>query len=393
MLQREKKAAPGILSETLAVIPAYNNCNTLAGVISGVMLHCPNVLVVNDGSTDNTEVILSGTDADVISYKKNRGKGYALRKALKYAEEKGYRYMITIDADGQHYPRDIEIFLKEILRTPDNLLVGARNLNACNMPRKNTFANKFSNFWYLVETGEKMGDTQSGYRLYPVNRLKGMFFFTPRYEFEVEVLVRAAWRGIPVRNIPVNVFYPGISERVSHFKPLRDFTRISILNSILVITALLFYYPWKFVRSLTKENIKVFIEKNITRSGDSNPKIAFAIGLGVFFGIVPLWGYQMIAAGVTAHFLKLNKMLTIISSNISIPPMIPFILYGSFYTGSKITGREFSLNLKDISLERVSADLAQYIIGSIAFAVICGIAAVLTSYFIMIICKRKPVHE
>lgn len=101
------------------------------------------------------------------------------------------------------------------------------------MPSKNTFANKFSNFWYKVETGQTLSDSQSGFRLYPLTRLKGMRFYTPRYEFEVEVIVRAAWRGVAVKNIPIRVYYPPQEERVSHFKPAKDFTRISVLNTCL----------------------------------------------------------------------------------------------------------------------------------------------------------------
>ena len=289
-------------NDILAVIPTYNNEKTLARVIGDVRRYCTDVLVVNDGSTDSTAGIIAGAGVGSISYAPNRGKGYALRRALRYAAEHGYRYMLTIDSDGQHYASDIPKFVEEIAKTPDALLVGARNLRSDNMPGKNTFANKFSNFWFRVETGIRLDDTQSGFRLYPVRRMKGMRFATRRYEFEVEVLVRAAWRGIEVRNIPVRVFYPEKAERVSHFRPGKDFTRISILNTLLVLGALLFYYPWRFLRSLTRENIRRFVVDNITRSKDSNPRLAASIGLGVFFGIAPLWGYQMIAAAVTAHF-------------------------------------------------------------------------------------------
>ena len=347
-------------NDILAVIPTYNNEKTLARVIGEVRRYCTDVLVVNDGSTDSTAGIIAGAGVGSISYAPNRGKGYALRRALRYAAEHGYRYMLTIDSDGQHYASDIPKFVEEIAKTPDALLVGARNLRSDNMPGKNTFANKFSNFWFRVETGIRLDDTQSGFRLYPVRRMKGMRFATRRYEFEVEVLVRAAWRGIEVRNIPVRVFYPEKAERVSHFRPGKDFTRISILNTLLVLGALLFYYPWRFLRSLTRERVRRFIADNITRSKDSNPRLAASIGLGVFFGIAPLWGYQMIAAAVTAHFTHLNKAVAVISSNISIPPMIPFILYGSYWTGAQVLQRDMPLSLSDITLERVAADLVQY---------------------------------
>ena len=284
-------------------------------------------------------------------------------------------------------------FLEEIEKTPDALLVGARNLRSDNMPGKNTFANKFSNFWFRVETGMRLDDTQSGFRLYPVRRMKGMRFLTRRYEFEVEVLVRAAWRGIAVRNIPVNVFYPEKDERVTHFRPGKDFTRISILNTFLVLGALLFYYPWRFLRSLTKENIRRFVADNITRSRDSNPQLAASIGLGIFFGIAPLWGYQMIAAGVTAHFTRLNKAVAILSSNISIPPMIPFILYGSYWTGAQVLRRAMPLSLSDITLERAAADMFQYVVGSFVMAAVCAVAAAAVSYALLVFCKRTPRHE
>lgn len=362
-------------------------------MIADVRRYCAHVLVVNDGSTDSTAQILAAEGVGTISYAPNRGKGYAIRRALRYAEEHGYRYMITIDSDGQHFASDIPKFVEEIEKTPDALLVGARNLRSDNMPGKNTFANKFSNFWFRVETGMRLDDTQSGFRLYPVRRMKGMRFLTRRYEFEVEVLVRAAWRGIAVRNIPVNVFYPEKDERVTHFRPGKDFTRISILNTFLVLGALLFYYPWRFLRSLTKENIRRFVADNITRSRDSNPQLAASIGLGIFFGIAPLWGYQMIAAGVTAHFTRLNKAVAILSSNISIPPMIPFILYGSYWTGAQVLRRAMPLSLSDITLERAAADMFQYVVGSFVMAAVCAVAAAAVSYALLVFCKRTPRHE
>ncbi len=115
-----------------------------------------------------------------------------------------------------------------------------------------------------------------------------MRFFTPRYEFELEVIVKAAWRGISVINIPIRVFYPSKEDRVSHFRPLKDFTRISVLNTFLVTIALLYIHPIRFIKAINKENIKNFIKDNITHSNESNLKISMAIGLGFFFGIIPI---------------------------------------------------------------------------------------------------------
>ena len=373
------------------VIPTYNNDRTLGGVIAGVRRYCADIFVVNDGSTDRTAEVLASTEGiRTIAYARNRGKGYALRRGLSAAREAGFRYALTIDSDGQHYPDDIARFIERIERRPDTLLIGARNLTADNMPARNTFANRFSNFWYLVETGRRLEDTQSGFRLYPLRRLRSL---CSRYEFEVEVIVRAAWRGVEVENIPVRVYYAPDGERVSHFRPLRDFTRISLLNSVLVLEALLFYYPWRFFRALTRENIRRFIRRNITRSPESNARLAAAMGWGVLCGILPIWGYQMIFAGVSAHFMRLNKLVAIVFSNISIPPMIPFILYGSYWLGGRITGLPVELTLAEVTLRRMAECLAQYLAGSVALAVAAGAAVWAVSWCVMTLMKRTPCHE
>lgn len=376
------------------VIPTYNNDRTLGGVIAGVRRYCADIFVVNDGSTDRTAEVLASTEGiRTIAYARNRGKGYALRCGLRAAREAGFRYALTIDSDGQHYPDDIARFIERIERRPDTLLIGARNLTADNMPARNTFANRFSNFWYLVETGRRLEDTQSGFRLYPLRRLGRLRSLCSRYEFEVEVIVRAAWRGVEVENIPVKVYYAPDGERVSHFRPLRDFTRISLLNSVLVLEALLFYYPWRFFRALTRENIRRFIRRNITRSPESNARLAAAMGWGICCGILPIWGYQMIFAGVSAHFMRLNKLVAIVFSNISIPPMIPFILYGSYWLGGRITGLPVELTLAEVTLRRMAECLAQYLAGSVALAVVAGAAVWAVSWCAMTLMKRTPCHE
>lgn len=378
----------------MVLIPTYNNAGTLAQVISDVKEYSSDVIVVNDGSTDNTAEILTAIeDIRIISYAENRGKGYALKLGLSKAYEWGYRYAITIDSDGQHYADDIAVFVERIEQSPDTLLIGARNLTADNMPSKNTFANKFSNFWFKIETGQSLSDTQSGYRLYPLEKLQNIRLITRRYEFEVEIIVRAAWRGVKVENVPIKVYYAPDDKRVSHFRPLRDFTRISLLNSVLVLYALLVYYPWRFVRSLTPDNIHHFIDKHITHSSDSNAKMAAAMGLGVFCGIVPLWGYQMILAGVVAHLLRLNKVVAIVFSNVSIPPMIPFILYGSMVAGSITLGMDNIFSLDDISFESIGLSLTQYIVGSCTLATVAGVVVWLVAFTVMTLCKRKAGNE
>lgn len=386
-LWHEKARQLGIV----VVIPTYNNAKTLVGVIEDVLRYVEDVIVVDDGSTDATPALLKQfPHLPVITHPANRGKGTALKHGLSRAKADGYRYAITIDSDGQHFASDIPAFIEEIEQTPDALLVGARNLTSDNMPGKNTFANKFSNFWFTLETGLRLQDTQSGYRIYPLQRMNVQkWYYTAKYEFELEALVFAAWGGTPVRNIPIHVYYPPQEERVSHFRPFRDFTRISVLNTILVFITFLWIYPRNFLRKLTWANCRKFVHTHITHSKESNLKITCAVMLGVFMGIVPIWGYQMIVTLFLAHVLKLNKVIAIVAANISIPPFIPFILYGSYLTGCRVLQRPAELRFTDISFENVKSVLEQYLAGSVIFALACSLLAGIITISLLTAC-RKP---
>lgn len=372
------------------IIPTYNNEKTLATVISEVREYTDDLIVVNDGSTDTTSRILSQfPDIVVCAYPDNKGKGHALRTGFQQARSLGFDYALTIDSDGQHFPSDIPLFTARATENPDVLLVGARNLQQENMPGKNSFANKFSNFWFKLETGKTLSDTQSGFRWYPLQAIKDMRFLTRKYDFELEVLVRSAWKGIPVHAIPIRVFYAPEGERVSHFKPVRDFTRISLLNTYLVLMAFLWVKPFAFLRSLTKENIRRFLREQVLASPDSNRKISLSIALGVLMGIVPVWGYQMLIAFALAHFFRLNKVITLVASNISIPPMIPFILFGSFAVGAWVLGRPLEFSLHEINFGSVRQDLWQYIVGSCVLAVACALLAGALSGLLLGIFRKK----
>lgn len=358
----------------VVLIPTYNNAMTLAAVIADVGQYSDNIIVVNDGSTDNTPHILASfSNITLLTHQKNAGKGRALKNGLRKAKEMGFRYAITIDSDGQHFASDIPVFIQEIESNPDSLLVGARNLASDNMPGKNTFANKFSNFWFTLETGLKLTDTQSGYRLYPLHKIGTMKMYTAKYEFELEAIVFAAWANVCVKNVPVHVYYPPAEERVSHFRPFWDFFRISILNTVLVLITFLWIIPIKFCRKLTLSNIQRFLKETILHSKESNTKITQAVMLGVFIGILPIWGYQMLLTLLLSHTLKLNKTISIVAANISIPPIIPFILYGSYYIGCKVMGQSVNLIFSTISLDNIKSVLEQYVLGSIILAFLCSL--------------------
>ena len=230
------------MEKICVIIPTYNNATTIRRVIEDVEKYCSSIIVVNDGSTDDTAAILQSIPSpiEVVSYPDNRGKGYALVTGFKKAKALGYTHAITIDADGQHFADDIPCFIEGLKHNPEGFIVGCRNLTEENMPRQNTFANRFSNFWFRLQTGINLPDTQSGYRLYTLSSLKGLNLITSRYESELERLVYAAWAGVDITSVNVKVYYPPAEERVSHFRPIYDFFRISVLNTVLCLGALLY---------------------------------------------------------------------------------------------------------------------------------------------------------
>jgi glycosyltransferase involved in cell wall biosynthesis len=233
------------MSEICVVVPTYNNARFLQSTIEDTLQYSENVIIINDGSTDQTEEILKnfGQKITVFSYKKNRGKGYALRCGFDIAENQGFKYVITMDSDGQHAAADLPLFYEKIAQNPDSVIVGSRLLQHKNMPAGNTFANKFSNFWFAIQTGKRLPDTQTGFRLYPLQKMRSMRPFLSRYEAELELLVRLAWRNVNIISIKINVNYP--DDRITHFRPFADFLRISILNTFLCILAAIYGYPKK----------------------------------------------------------------------------------------------------------------------------------------------------
>lgn len=222
-----------------ALIPTYNNGGTVTDVVRGVLAQGLPVLVVDDGSVDGTEEALKGLDIIVLRHQKNLGKGRALKTGLEEARRLGYRFALTIDADGQHDPADIPVLVAAA--GEKTLVVGSRNLTADGMPSGSTFANRFSNFWFTVQTGRKLPDTQTGFRIYPLEDLPSLKLLTSRYEAELTLLVFSAWRGVRLVPVPVKVYYP--EDRVSHFRPFADFFRISLLNTFLCVLALVYGYP------------------------------------------------------------------------------------------------------------------------------------------------------
>lgn len=379
------------------LIPTYNNAQTLESVIRSVAAYTRQIIVVNDGSTDNTERILDLFPfLKVLSYMPNRGKGNALKRGFRYALELHYRYAITIDSDGQHYAHDLPAFLEAVAACPDSLIIGARNMDQAHIPGKSSFGNRFSNFWFWVETGIRLPDTQSGYRLYPLSPMKKMKFFTRKYEFEIETPVRIAWKGVPVISIPVSVYYPPAEERISHFRPFKDFTRISILNTFLTFIALLWIHPRNLILKLTSRKGWTDIwQQVVVRREESNQRKAISIAFGIFMGIFPVWGFQLAIGIPLSIYFRMNKALFLLAANISIFPFTPVFWALSLLTGKWLLGyHDLSLHWKDISLQQFKEAGAAFFLGGTVLALGLGALAYLLSLLLLqLFRRRQPVRD
>jgi len=219
------------------VIPAYNHGRQVRGVVEKTLQLGLPVIVVDDGSTDSTpQVLASLSGVTVIRHKQNQGKGASLltgfAAALQLAD-----WAITIDADGQHDPEDILSLMQAVPEGQRPLVIGKRvGMRHGNVPWTSRWGRRFSNFWVWASCGRWLSDSQSGFRAYPLPETIHLGTRARRYQFEVEILVLAVWRGIPIIEVPVRTLYGPIEERVSHFRPWLDFWRNTRTFTRLVAT-------------------------------------------------------------------------------------------------------------------------------------------------------------
>ncbi len=223
-------------SRVAIVIPAYNHGVRISDVVwKAVNMGYP-VFVVNDGSTDNSAALLAAMDGiTVLEHTLNMGKGEALETGFTAASAVA-DWAISIDADGQHKPEDVEGLLDAVPEGLRPIVIGARTgMDGENVPWTSRFGRGFSNFWVRVSGGPKVSDSQSGFRLYPLPDVLELDVRARRFQFEVEILVKARRSGIPVLEAPVQVVYQKGAERISHFHPWKDFLRNSMTFSRLII--------------------------------------------------------------------------------------------------------------------------------------------------------------
>ena len=202
-------------NKVLALIPAYNEANRVGAVIYGARTHLQ-VLVVDDGSTDETAACAEEQGAIVLRQQPNHGKGAALRAGFSWALDEGYEAVITLDADGQHDPVEIPKFLQTYGQRSADLILGARDFSQIPLIRR--FANTIGRWSFSWALGQPVRDNQSGYRLHSRRMMEAVLNSQVQgFEFEVEVIVECAQRGYQLEWVPIRTIYAG---EKSHINPL-----------------------------------------------------------------------------------------------------------------------------------------------------------------------------
>ena len=374
------------------VIPVYNNAGTIHQVAKDCLTHCPHVLVVDDGSTDaDLKDALADLPCAVVTHTTNRGKGVAIQTALREVTERGGTQMITIDGDGQHDPRDLPVFVDAIAAHPDAIIIGCRDFKAGKAPRGSRFGRVFSNLWTKIETGLSLRDTQSGFRAYPVDLVRRLPLHGHRYDFEVEILARAAWAGLPVKEVDISVRYH--SDRVSSFRPFKSNAVISLMHTRLVGRRLL---PWPHKRLIPKKgpsdawrllkSPKVFI-RSLLNENTSPAELAAAAAVGTILAVLPLIGFHTPVIIYAAARLHLNKVLATAIQIFYSPPGVPFICIqlgyfirnGHWWTA--FTRQSFTTELHERLLE--------WAIGSVILAPVYAVIAAGIVYWLATVIQKR----
>lgn len=331
----------GVLFNPVVVAPTYNNARTLGVVVDAVRALGVPLIVVNDGSTDQTSSILAAChDVAVITHPRNRGKGAALRSGFHAAIERGFTHAVTLDTDGQHDPSEIPRLLDRARQSPEALVLGLRDETAPGYPQKSRVGRRVSNLFIRMESGAQVSDSQCGMRVYPLELVGAVKTFAGRFGFETEIVTRAAWAGCEIVEVPVACRYLPAGERVSHLCPWRDTFRAVGMHARLLARAML---PWprhpqwpfrQIVISQPKEKATLrFLNwinpaeawRRARRDRVSRDEFAAGVATGAFIGNLPAYGLHAFIGLYAARRLHLHPVAVVLGTHISAPPLGPLL--------------------------------------------------------------------
>ena len=341
-----------IALKPVVVAPSFNNASTLVGVLAGIVRLGLPVIVINDGSTDQTKQVLAdwvaqnpGDEIRVLTHAHNRGKAAALRTGFAEAMRLGYTHAVTIDTDAQHDPRCIPRMLELAQESPEAYVLGVRNCRSAGYPRRSRLGRRLSNLLIRLECGLKVADSQCGLRVYPLELVKTVTCRAQRFSYEAEMITRAGWSGCPVIETPVNTCYLPPGRRVSHFHPWWDTVRGIGTHARLIARAVMpaphrKYRPaGKLLRKrVTARDILRWLNplrawREVREGAINRTEFAAALAVGVFVANLPIYPFQTALCLYLARRLHLNPLAVLAGSQLSTPPIALALIAAGIYVG------------------------------------------------------------
>jgi len=407
--------------DPVVIAPSYNNAGTLGSVLDQILDQKLPLIVVNDGATDGTAALLADRveavgDAELLSvetHEANQGKAAALQSGFKVAAARGFTHALTIDTDGQHDPKDMHDLLDAARQHPAALIIGTRSEKIDGYPAKSLIGRRISNMLIWLESGARVEDSQSGYRVYPIALTQTLQCRAGFYGYETEVLTRAAWIGCDLIAVPIPSCYLPDDQRVSHLNPWKDSLRaVGMHLRLLALTML----PWKRGKNWPHDPTPdekttrpwwkrawdwispAEAWRQMRRSRVDQNRLSTGVAVGVFIANLPAFPFQTIIGLYTARRLHLHPISVLFGTYISTPPIGVLLVGLAIGVGHFLLHGQFpsfgELQVQTLNAETVSKLFGSLLLEWIVGSLILGSILAPISYVAMkVFFKCVPVKE
>lgn len=375
------------------LIPVTDHAPYLKELLNSLSDFSPNLIIVRNSSEKETLKPLSEFKKDIkqVHLVHATNPKNVIIKGFEIASDLGYNYALTLSPNHHNTLENIPTFLESLEKEPGSLLIEEENESQAKLNGMHQLKRQLSSISFQIMTGKKLPLTQSNIRLYPIYKLADLRFSTFEFGFETEILVRSIWRGIELITTPTTPNKTIDSQQLNTQNNQLSLKQTFILNAFLITLGLFWYRPRNFFRRLREMNPRQIWNDYVLSSDESNFRLSLAVMLGLFISVSPLWGYQIVTILLLCHLLKLNKIIALIAGNISIPPLIPFVIWGSHKIGGFYVApppfREYKAETVS-TLSFIQENFYQYFLGSVTLGVFLALLGGIISYILLVFFRK-----
>ena len=407
----------------VVVAPTYNNADTLRSIVDRILEQWPKLIIVNDGSSDETKIVLAELSAShsedaliIVHHTENMGKAKALLTGFARARVLDYTHAVTIDTDGQLDPEQIPEMIERSEAAPQAVVIGTRDDQAKDYPPRSRLGRRLTGLAIWLETGRRVEDNQCGFRVYPLELFDAVSCRMGRFSFETEIVTRALWAGYDVVSVPVRCRYFTGKDRVSHYRIVRDNLEGIFIHIYLLLRTL---FPIRLsrlddtVRHLEeysdRKKISVWrrlrrwfspveLWRQLQRDNVSRSTIAFGVGCGVFIANLPCYGLHTVLSLYVARRMHIHPVAVVLGSQIAIPPLSPLLILAGITVGFITLHGRLPIS-SDFDLEQIrildlfSRVLLEWTVGGVIVGIILGIATAVVTLLMMKFVPMRTTDE